>query len=99
MEGADDVVVIPVDIGWSDVGSWASLSRLLPHDEYDNCVNGSHVSIDTNGSLIWGNKRLIATIGLKDHIVIDTEDALLICPLERAQEVREIVKHLNETYR
>jgi len=99
MEGADDVVVIPADIGWSDVGSWASLNSLLPHDEDDNHISGPHIGIETTGSLIWGNKRLIATIGLERMIVIDTEDALLICPMEREQEVREIVRRLEPEYR
>jgi len=96
MEGAKDVVVIPVDIGWSDVGSWTSLSELLPADEQGNVVVGPHVGVDTRDTLIFnkGNGRLIATIGLEDMVVVDTEDAVLICPMEREQEVREIVEQL-----
>ncbi|MCJ7738124.1 MAG: sugar phosphate nucleotidyltransferase [Anaerolineae bacterium] len=99
MENADDVVVIPVDIGWSDVGSWASLNSLLPHNEDGNHINCPHIGINTTDSLIWGNKRLIATIGLEGVIVIDTEDALLICSMDREQEVKEIVRRLKKEYR
>jgi mannose-1-phosphate guanylyltransferase len=96
MEGADDVVVIPVDIGWSDVGSWGSLADLLASDDDDNVVVGPHVGIDTQNSLIFGHERLIATIGVEDMVIVDTEDALLVCPREREQEVRDLVHKLDE---
>ncbi|MGB7566353.1 MAG: mannose-1-phosphate guanylyltransferase [Chitinivibrionales bacterium] len=96
MEGAKDVAVIPVDIGWSDVGSWGSLFELLSTDKNGNIIVGSHVGIDTRGSLVFGKKRLIATIGLKDMIVVDTEDAVLVCPKDREQEVRDIVERLGK---
>lgn len=96
MEKAEEVVVIPVDIGWSDVGSWTSLLDLLPVDEDGNTAVGPHVAIDTHNSLIFGGKRLIATIGLEDMVIVDTEDALMICPKAREQEVREVVKKLRE---
>jgi mannose-1-phosphate guanylyltransferase len=95
MERARDVVVIPVDIGWSDVGSWASLSQLLPADDVGNVVVGQHVGMGTDNTLVFsGGERLIATIGLERMVVVDTEDALLICPRGREQEVREIVRRL-----
>ncbi|MBE9507840.1 MAG: mannose-1-phosphate guanylyltransferase [Chloroflexi bacterium] len=96
MEGAEDVAVIPVDIGWSDVGSWTSLSELLPADEEGNIVVGPHVGIDTRDTLIFskGDQRLIATVGLEGMVIVDTEDALLVCPREREQEVRAIVRLL-----
>ena len=99
MEGAEDVAVIPVDIGWSDVGSWASLSELLPADAEGNIIVGPHVGIDTRDTLVFGGKRLIATIGLEGMVIVDTEDALLICPREREQEVRAIVRQLKEDER
>ncbi|MEA3335742.1 MAG: mannose-1-phosphate guanylyltransferase [Chloroflexota bacterium] len=96
MEDAGDVAVIPVDIGWSDVGSWGSLLPLLNADEQGNIVLGKHLGIDTRDTLIMaeGTGRLIATIGLDGMIIIDTKDALLICPRGREQEVRDLVKHL-----
>ena len=99
MERADDVAVIPVDIGWSDVGDWAALSELLPADEEGNVVVGQHVGLDTTGCLIHGSHRLVTTIGLEGMIIVDTEDALLVCPRERAQEVRELVRKLKESDR
>jgi len=94
MEGADDVAVIPVDIGWSDIGSWTSLLELLPTDQNGNTVVGSHVGIDTHDTLVFGGKRLVVTIGLEGMVIVDTEDALLVCPSEREQEVRAIVRQL-----
>ncbi|MBC7225937.1 MAG: NTP transferase domain-containing protein [Thermoflexales bacterium] len=94
MEGAQDVVVIPVDIGWSDVGNWSSMREILPADADGNVVVGEHVGIETRNSIIFGGRRLIATIGLEDMIIVDTDDALLICPLEREQDVREMVQRL-----
>ena len=96
MEGAQDVAVIPVDIGWSDVGSWASLFDVLPADEDGNRVIGQHASIDTHDTLVIGDQRLIATIGLEGLIIIDTEDALLVCAREREQDVRAMVKLLEK---
>ena len=94
MEGAAEVTVIPVDIGWSDVGSWTSLSALLPADEAGNIAVGPHVGVETRDTLVIGGKRLIATIGLEGMVIVDTEDALLVCLKEREQEVREIVRLL-----
>jgi len=101
MEGAENVVVIPVDIGWSDVGSWASLLELLEADGEGNIVVGPHVGIDTRDTLVFGKsgKRLIATIGLEGLVIVDTEDALLICTKEREQKVREIVRLLKSEER
>ncbi len=98
MEGATDVAVIPVDIGWSDVGSWGSLADLLAkmdhQDEHHNVTVGQHVGRETEGSLIFGGHRLIATIGLQDMIIVDAGDAILVCPMNREQEVRDLVHHL-----
>lgn len=94
MEHARDVMVIPASVGWSDVGDWAALLNILPRDEQHNVVMGEHLGLDTSDSLIYGNKRLIATLGLKDTIVVDTDDVLLICPRSRAQEVKKLVDRL-----
>ena len=94
MEGADDVAVIPVEIGWSDVGSWSSVSELLPADDDGNTIVGPHVGIDTRDTLIFSKKRLVATIGLEGMVVVETDDALLVCPRDREQEVRAIVRQL-----
>ena len=100
MERAEDVAVIPVDIGWSDVGSWGSLAELLSalenEDKEGNVIVGPHVGIDTRDTLVFGEKRLIATIGLEDMIIVDTDDAVLVCSREQEQEVRTLVELLEE---
>ncbi|MCE1252009.1 MAG: mannose-1-phosphate guanylyltransferase [Anaerolineae bacterium] len=99
MEQAADVVVLPVEIGWSDVGSWGSLLDLLPKNEKGNILVGPHLDIDTRNSMIIGEKRLVATIGVENLVIVDTEDALLICPREREQDVKLVVDWLNKNKR
>ena len=96
MERSQRVAALPIDVGWSDVGSWATLLDLLPGNRENNVVVGEHVGVDTLSSLIYSPQRLVATVGLKDIIVVDTEDAILVCPKSRAQEVRHIVETLKQ---
>ncbi|HIC90078.1 MAG TPA: mannose-1-phosphate guanylyltransferase, partial [Anaerolineae bacterium] len=96
MERAENVVVLPVDIGWNDVGTWAALHLELPADEAGNVVQGQHLALDTQGTFVYSPHRLVATIGLKDMIIVDTEDALLICPRSRAQDVKGLVELLEK---
>jgi mannose-1-phosphate guanylyltransferase len=99
MEGARQVVVIPVDIGWTDIGSWGSLLDLLPMDAEDNVLVGNHLGIDTRSTLVFGGKRLIATMGVEDLIIIDTEDAVMVCAKNREQDVKAIVDQLKDAKR
>ncbi len=95
MEGADDVAVIPADIGWTDIGSWATLLEILPGDADGNVViDTGQLGVDTNRTLIYGNRRLVATIGLSDMIIVDTDDVLLICSRDHVQDVKKIVDKL-----
>ena len=94
MEHARRVVVIPADIGWADIGSWASLYDLVPADEQGNHWTGPHLSIDSRGVLAYNRERLVALIGVQDLVVVDTPDALLVCPREREQEVKKLVEML-----
>jgi mannose-1-phosphate guanylyltransferase len=94
MEGARQVIVIPTEIGWTDIGSWGSLFELLPRDAANNVSVGSHISIDTQNTLVFGGKRLIATMGVNHLLVIDTDDALLVCSRAREQDVRAIIERL-----
>lgn len=98
MERTKHAVVIPADIGWSDVGDWAALADILPRDSHGNVVQGVSVSIDTRNTLIYGDKRLVATIGIQDLVIIDTHDVLLICPRERAQDVKAMVAEIRRQY-
>ena len=94
MEGAKETVVIPVDIGWTDIGSWANLIDLLPADQEHNVLLGSHISIDTKNTLVFGSKRMIATMGIEDLMIIDTDDVVMICAKEREQDVKALVEQL-----
>jgi mannose-1-phosphate guanylyltransferase len=95
MEGADDVAVIPAEMGWSDIGSWATLLDILPGDENGNVIiDADHIGVDTTETLVYGNNRMVATIGVSCLVVVDTDDVLLICPHDRAQDVKKIVEQL-----
>jgi len=95
MEKTKRAAVIPVDIGWSDVGDWTSLADVLHSDPNGNVVRGHHIGLDTTNCLIHGSeRRLIATIGLHDFVVVDAGDAILICPKNRSQEAKEMVERL-----
>jgi mannose-1-phosphate guanylyltransferase len=97
MEKAAQVAVLPVDIGWDDVGNWAALADLAEGDGRGNAVHGpgQHILLDSSDSYVYTSTgRLVAAVGLDGWIVVDTPDALLICPKDRAQAVREIVERL-----
>ncbi|MBE9528497.1 MAG: mannose-1-phosphate guanylyltransferase/mannose-6-phosphate isomerase [Proteobacteria bacterium] len=91
LEHADDVVVIPVDFSWSDMGSWTSFGDLLPADARGNVIKGRVVDLGSSNSILVGSDRLLATIGVEEMIVVDTPDATLVCPKSRAQEVKDAV--------
>ncbi len=91
LEKAGDMVVIPAAFNWSDVGSWRSMSDVLPSDERGNVIRGRVVDIGSRNSIIFGCERLVAAIGLEDFIIVDTPDATLVCPKDRAEEVKDIV--------
>lgn len=91
MERAADVAVIPVSIGWNDIGSWKTLIPLLETDQAGNVSIGHHILLDTSNTLIYSPKKLVATIGLHDLVIVETEDALLICPQDMCQDVRKVV--------
>lgn len=96
MEDAERMAVIPVSIGWSDVGSWASLYDMVDLDEDGNSFKGqtaSHIIIDTHNALVYADKMTVL-IGMEDCVVVDTPDALLICHKDRTQDVKEAVAHL-----
>ncbi len=93
MEKADNILVIPCDCGWDDVGSWSVLGTMLPRDSYGNSVRGIHVGIDTsNCIIIGGDSKLVATLGIEDLIVVQTRDVVMVCKRDRDQEVKELVK-------
>ena len=96
MEKAAGVAVIPAEITWSDVGSFEAYHKISPKDDSDNYCEGRILLVDTCGSLVLAGSRLVGAIGLKDMAVVETGDALLVCPLQRSQEVRELAAALEK---
>jgi mannose-1-phosphate guanylyltransferase len=88
------VFVLPANIGWSDIGSWAAVYELLAAKPGANVSAGSLLALDAAGNFLWSPQKLIAAVGIRDLVVVDTPDALLICPRDRAQDVGRIVKQL-----
>ncbi len=96
MEKTDKAAVMPADIGWSDVGSWTALDDVSEHDASGNIITGNVIDIDSHDSIVYAEKRLVATIGLKDTVVVDTPDATLVCSKEKAQDVKKVVDELRK---
>jgi len=94
MEKTSRLLLVPGDFEWADIGNWAELGDRVRADVHGNSVEGQSILVDTTGSLILGSRRLVAAIGLDDMIIVDTEDALLVCPRSRAQDVRKVVDAL-----
>ena len=94
MEKAENIYVIPGNFGWDDVGSWLSIERIKKSNQDGNVINGNVISIKTKNTVVQGGKKLIATIGLEDMIIVDTEDAILICNKDNTQEVKEVINNL-----
>ena len=93
-QGARRVFVLPAEIGWSDIGSWASVYELLARRKGENVSAGRFFALDAQGNFFWSPKKLVAAIGVKDLVVVESRDALLLCPRDRAQDVSKIVKWL-----
>lgn len=94
MEKAQDVFVLKGNFGWSDVGSWDEVYRLSGKDENGNSVTGKVFLQNTKNALIYSQNKLVASIGMEDVIIIDTDDALLVCKLGDSQDVKEVVDYL-----
>lgn len=92
MEHARDVVVLKGQFGWNDLGSWDEVYNFHKKDENENVLLGEHIVKDSRGNFVDAPQKCVALIGVDNFVVVDTDDALLICPRERAQEVQEIVE-------
>jgi mannose-1-phosphate guanylyltransferase len=97
MERAQNVAVVKGDFSWSDIGNWAEVYRLSPKDSAGNVNLNGHILIDTENCMIDSTKRLVAAVGVKDLIVIDTGDALLICHRDAAQDVKKVVEYMERS--
>jgi mannose-1-phosphate guanylyltransferase len=91
-----NVFVIPANVGWSDIGSWAAVYELLATTPGANVSAGATFGLDAGGNFLWSPKKFIAAIGVRDLVLVETEDALLLCSRERSQDVGKIVKWLEE---
>lgn len=94
--GARNVLVIPAKVGWSDIGSWAAVYELLAPKLHANVSAGPYVALDASGNFFWSPKKLVASVGVRDLVLVDTPDAILLCPRDRAQDVGKIVKWIEE---
>jgi mannose-1-phosphate guanylyltransferase/mannose-6-phosphate isomerase len=94
MEKTREAVVVPLDAGWSDVGSWSALQDALPRDADGNVLSGDVITEGTTGSYLHATSRMIAAVGLKDHVVVETKDAVLVAPRDRVQDVKALVSQL-----
>ena len=91
---APSVFVLPAEVGWSDIGSWAAVYELLARKSGENVSGGRFFALDARGNFLWSPKKFVAAVGIRDLVVVETEDALLLCPRDRAQDVGKIVKWL-----
>ena len=91
MEKTRDAVVVPLDAGWSDVGSWSALWDIQPHDENNNVCRGDVITEDVSGSYIHSEGRLIAALGITDHVIVETDDVVLVADRGRVQDVKKLV--------
>ncbi|MCL1883471.1 MAG: sugar phosphate nucleotidyltransferase [Defluviitaleaceae bacterium] len=94
MEKASPIYTIPGNFGWDDVGSWLALERVNKTNESGNIVRGDVITINTGNSIIIGNKKLIAAVGLEDVVIVDTDDAMLICAKDATQDVKKVIENL-----
>lgn len=105
LELVDNVAVVPVDMGWNDLGSWEAIYQQRDKDEQGNMLEGDVLAVDSHDNLLWSDHGLVATLGIDHLAVVQTRDATLICPRERVQDLKQLVAvvkdkhaHLTETH-
>ncbi|MCG6945324.1 MAG: mannose-1-phosphate guanylyltransferase, partial [Deltaproteobacteria bacterium] len=96
MEKAENVLMIPADFGWNDVGTWASMAQIWPKDDQNNAYQGEIMALDSRHNVVFSRQKLCVLLGVEDFIVVDTEDALLVCPVHRAQDISEILDAIKQ---
>ncbi len=94
MEKAENIYILPGTFGWDDVGSWLAVERIKKTNEFGNIVDGNIITISTRNCIIEGGKKLIATVGLHDLVIVDAEDATLICDKESTGEIKKVLENL-----
>jgi mannose-1-phosphate guanylyltransferase/mannose-6-phosphate isomerase len=99
MERSAEALMVPATFRWSDLGSWTALDEVIEKDDSGNILKGNTIDIGSQNSIVFSGERLVATIGLKDMVVVDTPDATLVTTKDRVQEVRKIVDTLRQNGR
>lgn len=99
MEKAENIYILPGNFGWDDVGSWLAVGRIKKNDENNNVISGTVVSVNTKDCVIEGSEKLIAAVGLRDMVIVDTKDAILIAAKENAGEIKQILAKLREEHK
>lgn len=94
MEKAQHIYTLAGSFGWDDVGSWLAVERIRQSNEFGNVITGNAITVDTKNTVIEGGKKLIATVGVENLIVVDTEDALLICEKDSAGNIKKVLENL-----
>ena len=94
MEKAEQIFTVPGSFGWDDVGNWLAMERINKTNDYGNYIEGDVITVNTQRSIICGQKKLIAAVGVENLIVIDTEDATLICAKDSTQDVKKVIENL-----
>ena len=96
MERAEQLATVPADFGWSDIGSWAEVWEMSAQDAAGNATRGTHADLDSTNLLVLGSGKPVVTLGLHDLTVVDLPDVLLICPRDRAQDIKLLVEQLQK---
>ena len=94
MEKAQNIYILSGSFGWDDVGSWLAVERIRQSNEFGNIITGNVITVDTKNTIVQGDKKLIATVGIENLIVVDTEDALLICEKDSAGNIKKVLENL-----
>ena len=94
MEKAKNIYILAGSFGWDDVGSWLAIDRFREGNEFKNIVDGNVITVDTKHTIIQGGKKLIAAVGLKDLVIIDTDDALLVCDKNNTGDIKKVIENL-----
>ena len=97
-EATSGALVVPAEFDWDDIGSWNALWRRMPKDADGNAVRGPSASLETRNCLIYSQNKPIVTLGVEGLAMVETDEAVLICPLDKAQEVRKLVQTYNDAY-
>ena len=99
MEKVTNIQMLPCELFWSDVGSWAALPEVMQQDQGNNVYEGDALLLSSRGCVVHASSRLVACVGLKDLVVVETPDAVLVCPVSEAQAVRQVVDRLRQEQR